>query len=395
MTECDHEWVFSDELATPTKCKKCGSYLPGFKITKLEGNKHMEAMTHVEVKMKDFNLTDSTIEEMKRQYLPLKIDGIQDKAGYIAVREARMKVKSARIEVEKTRKSLKEDALAYGRKVDGEAKRITALLIPIETHLETQESAVDAEKERLKAEKDKAEKDRLNKRLQILVGYGIEAQAIDIQALGILSDEAFDSEAARARGLWEEKQKALEVEQAAKTLEAEKMAKIAAEQETERLRLAAIDKEQKEIQARIQADKDAAEAKLRADQDSLAERERAFKAQVEKAAEDKLRAEEMEVAKIEAAKKALKDAEDAARHEAWVREEQVREEKRLAALRPDGDKLMDWAGKIQDMSAQIPNLIDSDAKAYAHEIHLGLLGLAELTRECVKKLQKPKTGEIK
>lgn len=337
----------------------------------------------VEVSLKKFSPTDLAIEEMQKQYLPLKINGIDDRAGYLAVREARLKVKAARIEVEKTRKELKEDALKYGRMVDGEAKRITAMLTPIEDHLEAQEKAVDDERERIKLEKERQEKEKLNTRIQTLVSLGIDAMKIDVHALTILSDEAFGKEVERAKAIAAERAKKQEEEQLAKTLEAERIARINAEQEQERARLAQVEREQQEIAARIKADQDAANAKLKADQEALAAKERAFEELKRKEAEDKRKAEELEVAKKKAAEEALAQ-------EAWEKEERERELKRIASLRPDHDKLAGYAARIRELATNLPDVSDETAKAMLFGAHNGLLIVAEGLIQGVKQLQKGK-----
>ena len=105
-----------------------------------------------ETEFRKFDMADTAIAAMADEYLPLKIAGLEDAAGYALVHKARMDVKAKRVAVEKTRKELKADALEYGRKVDAEAKRLTALLNPIESHLLAEEKAVDDEKERIKNE---------------------------------------------------------------------------------------------------------------------------------------------------------------------------------------------------------------------------------------------------
>lgn len=82
-----------------------------------------------------FSVSDAAIAQLAAEYMPLKIIDINDAAGFKRVHDARMNVKEKRVLVEKTRKELKADALEFGRKVDGEAKRLTSLLEPIESHL--------------------------------------------------------------------------------------------------------------------------------------------------------------------------------------------------------------------------------------------------------------------
>ena len=97
-----------------------------------------------------YSPTETAIATMREKFMPLVIRDLKDTAGYKAVHDARMVIRDARVSVERKRKELKADALEYGRKVDSEAKRITALLEPIETHLQSEESRIDAERQAIK-----------------------------------------------------------------------------------------------------------------------------------------------------------------------------------------------------------------------------------------------------
>ena len=67
-------------------------------------------------------------------------------------------MRTARTDVEKRRKELKQDALDYGRLVDSTAKRITERLEAIEGPLKANKELIDAENERIKREKEEAER---------------------------------------------------------------------------------------------------------------------------------------------------------------------------------------------------------------------------------------------
>ena len=219
--------------------------------------------------MQKFTPTDTAIAEMSERYLPLQISGIDDAEGLKAVHSARLVVKGHRVQVEKVRKGLKADSLAYGRRVDGEAKRITALLEPIERHLSDQENAVVAEKERiknaarLKAEAEaKAAADKEEARLKAI------QEAEDVRLIA----EA-DRLAEERRQIYEERQqieaekKRLADEEAVRLreIENERIRKEAAETariETEQR----ISREAKEEKANAEKAKvDAANAALRAE----------------------------------------------------------------------------------------------------------------------------------
>lgn len=97
-----------------------------------------------------FDVTDEAIRQLGLQF---KDAEAETKNGYDHVKAGIATVGKLRSQVEKTRKALKHDALDYGRKVDGEAKRITAALREVEDPLKKKKQAVDDAKQ---AEIDKA-----------------------------------------------------------------------------------------------------------------------------------------------------------------------------------------------------------------------------------------------
>jgi len=124
----------------------------------------MTTATEPETKtaLQRFNITDSAIAKMRDEYLPLKIDGVEDKAGFDRVHKARMVMVKARTTTDKVRKELNAEAKKWIDTVNGEAKRITSLLEPIETHLVTEEQRIEAEAAaiRFKAQREAEEKKR-------------------------------------------------------------------------------------------------------------------------------------------------------------------------------------------------------------------------------------------
>lgn len=74
-------------------------------------------------------------------------------------RAGRLLLKKKRLEIESTRKDMKEDALREGKAIDGIANVLKALIIPIEDYLEKQENfAENKRKERELAEKQEQER---------------------------------------------------------------------------------------------------------------------------------------------------------------------------------------------------------------------------------------------
>ena len=101
----------------------------------------------------------------------------------LQAKEGRLLLKAIRIEIEKTRKSLKEQSLNEGRLIDSIAKSLTALVEPAEKHLDLQEKFVEIQDQKRKAEL-KA------KRYELMLPY---SEVLDPQTLqlDIITEEAF------------------------------------------------------------------------------------------------------------------------------------------------------------------------------------------------------------
>jgi uncharacterized protein YhaN len=254
-------------------------------------------LTHIETELKKFTVTDAGIAELNNQYSHLTISGIDDKAGYAAVREARLVVKGKRVEVDKKRKELTADALEVQRLINTEAKRITALLEPLEAYLAKQEDDYNAEKDRIKKEVEEEKKrkyqDRIDKLYKLNVRFNAvnfvdghtEGRRISISPIEVetMPSDIFDqliiqaeisfkeqneaiakrkfeeerieaerkAEAARLEAL---RQEQLTKESEERRIEGERLEKMRTEQQAERERLEAIAKEQAEKEAAINAE---------------------------------------------------------------------------------------------------------------------------------------------
>ena len=309
-------------------------------------------------RLKAFGVADAAISEMSTLYMPLRINGIDDAEGAKRVHEARMIVKNSRVGVEKTRKKLKEDSLAWGKMVDGEARRLTALLEPIESHLEAEEEAYEKERERIKREAAEAKQRKLQARVDAMQRY---RAVCDLKTLSEMEDGEFDialqkamQEDARRREIEAEQaaeRKRIEEEQAAaQKAEADRLAaeaeerrlaeaeRLAAEREKQRIeaeRIAAeraeLDRQRKE-QAEQQARIDSERRRIAEEQ---AERERAAQAERDRiAAEERRAAEDKARAEREAAEKA-----------------------RLESLRTDREKLLTVVEAIR--AIEVPEVSDA------------------------------------
>ena len=308
-------------------------------------------------RLSEFRRQDAAIEEMKREYMPLLVTSPTDAVGLKRVHDARMKVKAARVAVEKLRKELKADSLEYGRRVDSEAKRITALIEPIEAHLEEQEAIVTREKERIKAEEAAKRKAIVDERLKLLLALGCMRHP---ESVALMTETEFASlveiETAEKRKREEEAARLAEERRI-------KEEELAAERKRQQEELAAQRKQQQEEAARLAEERAriAAEQRKVDEQRRLVELEEARRVAAEKA---KLETERR-LAEQERLRIAAEEAERArlARIEAQrPHRERIRAfgESLLTLPVPDGFLLDAVLGIVSKASQQIVTLSEND-----------------------------------
>ncbi len=229
-----------------------------------------------ELPLASFPVADAAIAELAAKFAPLVITNLEDKAALAAVHSARMVVKNLRVEVEKKRVALKADALAWGRNVDAEAKRLTVLLSPIEERLEAEEWKVAAEKQRLANIAAEEAAARLKVRMDALAAFRAFAAPKSVEAM---DDETFRSFLEAAGAKFAAEQKAEADRKAAEAAEAARIAKERAEaQAAQAAEAARLAKEREELRLeRLRLDQERVEAedaarKVRADQEAEAAR---------------------------------------------------------------------------------------------------------------------------
>lgn len=135
---------------------------------------------YIKEKFQDFT---QAIEEWSERANAIVVTEESQKELMAEAREGRLLLKAKRIEVEKVRKSLKEQSLNEGRLIDSVAKYLTSLIEPAEKHLELQEKFIEIQEQnkriQLKAE-----------RTQLLQPYKDVIDPDSIQ-LDLITDEAF------------------------------------------------------------------------------------------------------------------------------------------------------------------------------------------------------------
>jgi len=331
-----------------------------------------------------YDISDAAIAQLESDYMPLTIEGHYDNEGYKRVYKARQKVKGLRINVEKTRKELKADALAYGRRVDEEARRLKERLLPIEENLQAKEDEYNAERERIRAEKERVENERVQARVDALYGYDVN---IPFSEAAELTDEEYEERLDATREAWNVEQKRLaEAERIRKELEEEErktreaaaaklkaereaLERLRSEREAEEARLQAEHRAEeqrlREERERIETEHRAEEARIQAERDKLEAERKAIENEKRRAEEEQRRQTELEKARVEAAQKALKEAEERAAREVAEKEEAERRALEAAVREervwPDGVKLRDFADAL--IATERPDLSTPEAQA--------------------------------
>lgn len=298
----------------------------------------------------ELSVSDEAIERMREEFSGLTADTT---SGYEEVRKAISCTRSYRVAIEKKRVELKADALEWGRKVDAEAKRLTALLLEIEEPLKAQKQAVDdaKEQERLRKEREARE------RLEAEVRAKREAEEARIKA----EREAEESRLAEERLRLEAERKRIEAEQAKVAEELRKQREAeAARQAEERRKIEEERRRLEEEAAKQAAIRAAEEERLRA------ERERLEKAEAARQAEREA-AERAERLRIEADRRARQEAEEKAAHEA-----------RLRALEPDRVKIRRIAESLR--AIDLPRVSQKESKQFVS-------GVAQTIQELAAKCE--------
>lgn len=282
-------------------------------------------------------------------------------------REIRLNLRQIRVNADKTRKNLKEDALRYGKAVQGVYNVIEYLIKPLENHLEDQEKygerLIEKQREEVKA-KRWAELEPLAEYIPV---------SID------LSDMTEDDYQKLLRGAQIQQKQREDAERQAEQERIEREKKEAEEREAVRLENERLKKEREEFEKAIEAERKEREKKEAEDRKAREAEEKARLAKEKK--------EREEIDRLEAEKKALEDAEkkriadEKAKKEA---DELARiEAERKANSAPDIEKMKNFADVI--ISLKSPACTTKEAHKIVTDVMYKLSDIAnKLTAEANK-----------
>lgn len=277
-------------------------------------------------------LSSSNIAALKRSCDEMVIG--PEGEGYEEVKKVHIRTKKIKTAIKTRHKELKANHLKACQELDEKKRKMNGIIDPIIDLLADKRRPWEDHLAEIEAEKDRKEQERIQKRVDTFAKYNRAIAFFDAAAM---TDEEFDkvlNEAIVARA----KEKALIAEK--ERLEKERLEKERLAREAEEKRLAEERAKQEKI-AREQAEKEAA---LKAAQEKIEAEQRAIEEQ-----------KRVEQAKKEAAEQALKEE-----AERKIREKAKQD--RLEALKPDREKIIQYANALQS-GELIPDVDTDEAEA--------------------------------
>lgn len=254
---------------------------------------------------------------------------ITDNNSYRINHETQMKLRDERIKWEKARKEFTASLDEKKKFAIDRERAITCNIIPYEEELKAKKEAYDAEKERIKAEKEAEEMRILQNRIDELTKYGVTAPLEDLKAM---SDDGFRMMADMWKKKWEERE-TIRIAEEAEKKRIEHEAEAKRQQELEDMRKWKEEQAKIEENNRLEAEKNAREAQAIVDKQNAIKHEEELKKAQEKARLDGIEAEKARVEseriqreETEKAEKARLEKEESYRK--WLADNGVTEDNR-------------------------------------------------------------------
>lgn len=291
-------------------------------------------------------------EKWRKQALEIRITDASQTTEMKLARTIRLALRQVRVAAEKKRKELKEDALRMGKAIDGANNMLLAAIEPLERHCKEQEEFAErlAEEQRQKLITERREA------LQPFLQPGHPLPALDsmdeAQFTKFLDDmrmlhDAREREAKRIEAERVAREAAEAAEKERLRQEAEKLAREKAEAEE---KAKAAEKAREEAELRLAEERAAAEAAAIKEREAA---ERAHREAAEKARKESEALEAKAKAEREAAEREVQRLKDeAARKEREIAEQKAEQAKAAAkaAQAPDKQKLLAIAADVRKIT---------------------------------------------
>lgn len=292
-----------------------------------------ELIDHAEINggtvLVEYSRTEAALAALREKYSGAQFD-LTTTAGDKAARAARLDLKTLRTSLEAKRKELKAPAVEFGRKIDDEAKRITAEIVALEDPIDAQIKADEKrrdderiERERIIAERAAGFRAKIDAiRACVAKSQGlpserisngiaqIEAMSVDAQTWAEFADEAAQAKSMTLAAMLNLRDSAKAREEEAARVEAQRLEneRIAAEQRAAAEAIAAQQRALAEQAAALAAQQKAiddakakAERKEREAKEAAALAEQMARLEREREAEEKAQREQAEARAAERA----------------------------------------------------------------------------------------------
>jgi len=237
----------------------------------------------------------------------LQINGIEDRAGFMAVDEYRKELKKARVEIQKTGKMLRAEALAFQKEVILKEKEMISLIEPTEKELEAKQQVIKDEMAKIARKAQLPQRQKALQEINANVDDDFILLMDDTRYLEFYNNKRAEFLEEKERKLEEEKEK--------------ERKKLEAEREAERQKLEAQKRELEEKERKLEEEKriiaERKEAKAEAEKEkreALEKAEREKQAIIDKQKQERLEAEKL---KKQAEEKERKEAERLAKAKAY------------------------------------------------------------------------------
>lgn len=299
--------------------------------------------------------------EWEQKINGLNVTDINQKAKMKMAGEARKFLKAKRVDIEKTRKELKEQSLREGQTIDSIARILKNLIEPLEEKAGEIETYAERMEAKRKAELEAARLEELQK-YDFQYNTGFDLGAMDETMYSNLLEGCKKAYNDRI----EAERKAEEERIAREKAEAEERERI--RKENERLKAEAEERERQIAaeRAKAEAERKAIEEQARKEREEAEAKAAALRAEQERA----LQAEREAKAKIEAELKAKQQEEDRIRREQEEKiktEEKARKEaERKARNAPDKEKLLALIASIEAIA--MPDVKSEEAQAIIADV---------------------------
>lgn len=369
----------------------------------MEENTETTTVSPIEKALAKENVTNQVIQKLKKNYLGLTINGLEDKKGFKAVEDARKECKSIRTLAVRICKKGREDAIQIQKDWIAKEKEVVAEIEIVEGYLESESNKIKELQAKILFEA--AQKEKLPARKEKLASIGFEVE--DAELLKIddtqydalyndfykkhleaeaeklrIENERIAAQKAEEERIKREEEAMIAAEEKAR-IEAEN-AKLKAEAEAKEKALAEERAKQEEERKKIEAE--AQRKVMEAEAKAKAEREAAEKkAAEEKAKQDAiLKAEQEAKAKLEAELKAKQESEEKAKAEAEQKEKERLAAEKKAAKAPIKEQLIIWMNSCELMPT--PSIKNEEAQAKVSEILLKYAGFKKWANEQIESL---------